>query len=73
MAGATEVGAAVQGVDQGGSGYPDLRENLRGGGSGGSFVWVKDMGSDTAHWEASVRIPPQGGRQAGGTTTLEID
>ena len=70
-AGATEVGADVQGVKQGGHICPDLRENLCGGGSGGSVVWFRDMGAKTAHWEASVPIPPHGGPQDDGVITSE--
>ena len=67
------MGAAVQGVEQGGRGCPDLGDNLRGSGSGGSIVWVGYVGSDTAHWEASGRIPPKGVPQSCGTTTLEME
>ena len=56
----TEVGATVQGVGQGGRRWPDLGENLRGGGPGCSVIWVGNVGDDTAHWEAFGRIPPQG-------------
>ena len=65
------MGASVQGVNQGGCICPDLGENLHGGVSGGPNVWVRDVGDDTAHWEGLGRIPPQGGLQADGTTTLE--
>ena len=51
----TEVGAAVQGVDQVGRVCPDLVDNLHGG---ASIVWVGDIGDDTTHWEDSGRIPP---------------
>ena len=60
----TEVGAAVQGVGQGRRVCPDSGDNLRGGGSGGSVVWVGDVDDDTAHWVDSGRIPSQGGPQA---------
>ena len=43
------AGAADQAVEQGGRGCPELRENLCGGGSGGSIAWVGDVGSDTVH------------------------
>ena len=59
----------VQGVDQGGQSCPDLGENLRGGGLGGPVIWVVDVGDDTAHWESSRKIPPQGGPKTDGTTT----
>ena len=45
--------------------------DLRGSGSGGSVVWVEDVGAGTSHWEASGRTPPQVGPQADGATTLE--
>ena len=57
------MGAAVEGVEQGGHICPDLAENLRGGGSGGYIVWVGDVGADTAHWEAYGWIPHQGDRK----------
>ena len=64
LGGTTEVGVTVYGVGQGGRGCPYLGENLRGGGSGGSVVWVGDVDDDTAHWVDSGRIPSQGGPQA---------
>ena len=42
--GKIKVGVTVQGIYQGGCGCPDLRENLCGGGSGGSDIWVGDAG-----------------------------
>ena len=65
------MGAAVQGIDQGGCRCPELRENFCGGGSGSSILWVRDVGADTVHWDASGRITPQGGPQASGTTILD--
>ena len=65
------MGAATQGVEQGGRGFLYLGVNLRGVGSGGSVLWVRDVGDDTAHWDSYGQIPPQGGPQADGTTTLE--
>ena len=56
---ATEVGAAIQGDEQGGRGCPYLGENLRGGGSGSSVLLVVDIAIDTTHWESSRRIQPQ--------------
>ena len=44
--------------------------NLRGGGPGGTAVWVGDVRDDTAHWECFGSIPPQGGPQADGTATM---
>ena len=71
LSGASEVGVDVQGVEQVGCVCPDLGGGLYGSGSGGYFVWVGDMGDDTAHWEGFERIPPKGGPQADGTTTSE--
>ena len=65
------MGIYVHCVDQGGHGCPNFGENLRGSGSGGSGVWVGDMGDDTTHWEASGKISPQGVPQADRKTTLE--
>ena len=59
----TEVGTDVQCVEQGGRRCPDLRENLRGGGSGGIYVRVGDVNDDTTHWEGFGRITPQGCQQ----------
>ena len=55
------AGAADQAVEQGGRGCPELRENLCGGGSGGSFVWVGGGGYNTAHWGDYGLILSQGG------------
>ena len=55
------MGAAVSDADQEGIRCPDLGEDLRGGGSGGHSLQVRDMSNDTAHWEVFGRIPPQGG------------
>ena len=66
-----EVGAAVSGAEQGGSGCPDLGEDLRDGGSGGHALRVGDVGNDTTHWEGFGRITPQGVPQADGETTLD--
>ena len=63
--------AAVEGVEQGGCRCPDLGENLCVGGSGGSVVWVEDVGDDTTHWEGFGQISPQGVPQADGMTTSE--
>ena len=67
----TEVGAAVYGVDQGGCGCPDLKENLRGSGSDSNTIRVGDMSDGTAYWEVLETIPPQGGPQAVEKTTQE--
>ena len=63
MAVTTEVHTDVQCVEQVGRGCSDLRENLRGSGSGGIDVRVGDVGDDTTHWEDFGRIIPQGGQQ----------
>ena len=52
------MGADVQGVEQGGSGCPNLGDNLCGGGSSGPAVRVRDVGDDTTHWEGFGRISP---------------
>ena len=66
-----EVGAAEQGVDQGGCVCPDLGPYLLGGGSVGYALRVGDVGHDTTHWEGLGWIPPHGGPQADGEATLE--
>ena len=45
-----EVGAAVAGADQVGSGCLDLGDDLRGGGSGGSSLRFGYVSHDTMHW-----------------------
>ena len=60
------MGPAVSGADQGGSGCPDLREDLRGGGSGGHALRVENVGNDTTHPEGFGRILQQGARRLTG-------
>ena len=43
----------------------------RGSASGGYVVWIGDAGANTAQWETSERIPPQGGLKDEGTAALE--
>ena len=69
--GTAEVGVAVSGADQGVRRCPDLREDLRGGGSGSHSLRVGYVGNDTTHWDSFGRIPPQGIPQADGETTSE--
>ena len=64
------MGAAVSGADQGGSGCPDLGEDLHGGGSGDYALQVVDVDNDTAHREGFSMIPPQGGPQSEGGDNL---
>ena len=59
LEGAAEVGTAVSSAKQGGSGCPDLGEDLQGGVSGCHALPVRDVGNDTAYWEVWGRIPPQ--------------
>ena len=65
------MSGAAFGVDLGRRGCPELGENLCGGGSGGSIVWVGDVGNDTVHQEDSGQIPPQVVLQADRKKTLE--
>ena len=51
LEGVAEVGIAVSGAKQGGSGCPDLGEDLQGGGSGCHALPVRDVVNDTAYWE----------------------
>ena len=71
LKGAAEVGVAVYGAEQGRCVCPYLKDNLHGGGSFSDYIQVGDVGDDTAHWEVFGRIPPHGGPQADGKTTLE--
>ena len=66
-----EVGTDVSGADQGGSVFPNLREYLRGRGSGIHDLQVGYVGNDNAHREGFGRIPPQDVPQADGDTILE--
>ena len=65
------MGATIQCVEKGGCGCSELGKNLCGGGTGGSAVWVGNMGDGTAHWEGIEHIPPQGVPQADGKLTSE--
>ena len=42
-----------------------------GRGAGSHALWVGNVGNDNVHWESFEKIPPQGGLQADGETTLE--
>ena len=57
----TELVAADSDIDQGGSGCPDIRIYILGGGAISPDKWVRDMGPDTTYEEGVGRIPPQGG------------
>ena len=65
------MGAADEGAEQGGCGYPDLRLDLIGGGPIGHDVLVRGMVHDPLHSEGIGWIPPQGERQADKEATLE--
>ena len=65
------MGTDVSGDEQGGSGSMDLREDLRGGSSGGYALRVVDLGNDTADWKGVGRIPQQGFLQADRKTSSE--
>ena len=71
LEGTAEVGAAVLNAEQGGSGFPNLRDDLCGSGSGNNALWAGDVGKDTAHWEGFGRITPQGGPQDDGEKTSD--
>ena len=64
------MGANIQGIGKGGHRFLEIRNNIRGGGPGGSAAWVGDVGDDTTYWEGFGRIPPQGGLQADKMATL---
>ena len=63
--------ASNLGVNQGGSGCPEIGTDILGGGAIGPAIRVRDMGPDTANSEGFGRIPPQGGPHADGTATAE--
>ena len=60
--GTAEVGTDALDAEQGRTRCPELREDLRGGGSGVHALRVGDVGNEIAHWEIFGRIPPQGGQ-----------
>ena len=53
-----EFGGADSGTVQGGSRCPDIGEDLLGGGTIGTAIRVRDMGTDNAYEEGDERIPP---------------
>ena len=65
------MGAADYDIDQGGSGCPEIRVDLLGGGAIGPTVWVRDTSTDTAHEKGVGWIPPQGGMLADCAETAE--
>ena len=69
--GTEEVGAADTGDGERGIVCPDVGDVLCCGGTGGSVVWVEDVGYVPAHWEDLGRLPPQGGPQTDGVATVE--
>ena len=66
------MGTAVLDIEQGGSGCPDLREDLRGSGLGDHALRVGDVGHDTEHREVWGWIPTQSGLKDDGETTSEM-
>ena len=52
------MGAAESGTDQGGSGCPDIREDLPGGGTIGPAILVRYIGPEPAYAEGAGCIPP---------------
>ena len=65
------MGADFLGDEQGGIGFPELGEDLRGSGSGGHALQVGYGSNDNAHREGFGSVPPQGGPQADRETTSE--
>ena len=65
------MGAAGLDIDQGSRGCLDINIDLLGVGAIGANIRVRDMGTDSVYEEGVGRIPPQGGPQDDGTTTLE--
>ena len=51
------MGAADLGIDQGGSGCPDIGTYLLGSGVIGPDIWVRYMGPDTAYAEGVGKFP----------------
>ena len=53
-----EVGTANSGTEQGGSGCPDIGEDILGSGTIGTDIQVRDMGPDPAYAEGARQILP---------------
>ena len=68
---ATEVEIAVQVVGKLGRVFPELGNNLCGGGPDSPAIWVGGLGYDTAYWEDVGWIISKGGPQADGAATPE--
>ena len=66
-----EVGTAESGIEQGGSGCPDIGEGILGSDTICTDIQVRDMGSDLAYAEVAGWIPPQGGPHTDGAATVE--
>ena len=66
-----EVGTVYGGAEQGGCRCPDLRPDILDGGPVRHVVQVGYVGDDTPYLEVVGQIPPQGGPQDDGETTLE--
>ena len=64
-------GATDSGIEQGGSGCPDIRTYLLVGGAIGPAIQVRDIGTEAMHKEGVGRIPPHGGPQDDGAAAVE--
>ena len=63
MEGAEDLGKPGKDTGTGGCHPTGLGDVLQGGGVGGSFIWVRDVGADPSNGTVPVEIPEQG-RQA---------
>ena len=52
------MGTAYSGVEQGGSGCPDIGEDILGSGTIGTDIQVRDIGTDAAYEEGVGQISP---------------
>ena len=60
MKGAEELGRAGKDSGKVGRHNKGLGDVFQGGGAGGSFIWVGDVGADTLHGTGPGEIPSQG-------------
>ena len=65
------MGASDAGVEIGGGIFPDIRDVLHCGGSGGSSLWFGYVDYVLTHWDDTGRRPSQGFPQTDGEVTKE--
>ena len=61
-----ELGVVSAGAEKGGGVLTYIGTFICCGGTGGTSVWVGDVGYAPVYWEDSGQFPPQGGTQVDG-------